>query len=212
MTAGQALAPGAALPPRAAPDDQPAGSTQGVGLWVFMGVATTLFTLFIVAYVMRMSERDAITLALPWQLWLSSAWLLAGSLLLQGAASRPAADSAAARRLLLAGGGCALAFIATQWWAWEALLGRQVSVHGNPAGSFFFLLTAMHVLHVAGGLAGWVVALRKLGAATATAAANHWRIALCARYWHFLFAVWLLLLATMRFITPELAALICGSR
>jgi len=186
-------------------------SAAGIGLWVFMGVATVLFSLFILAYVMRMSGSDAVAIALPWQLWLSSALLVAGSVALQGAsraANRPGSDAARTRGLLLAGGLCALAFLGMQLWAWSALLNAEVMPAGNPAGSFFYLLTALHGLHLAGGLAGWAWTARTPAADAAGAA---WRIALCARYWHFMLAVWLVLFAMLSGVTPEVARFICGT-
>jgi cytochrome c oxidase subunit 1 len=48
-----------------------------LGLWVFMGVVTALFTLFLAAYVMRMDSPDWQRIALPWQVWLSTAVLAA---------------------------------------------------------------------------------------------------------------------------------------
>lgn len=186
-------------------------SAAGIGLWVFMGVATSLFSLFLLAYLMRMSAADGAALALPWQAWLATALLLAGSGLLQWA-SGAARGTHAARTLplLRAGGACALGFLAAQLWAWQALLAAQVSPAGNPAASFFFLLTAMHGLHVAGGIAAWAWTLRALGPGAQDPAAWTWRVALLARYWHFLLAVWLALFAELGWLTPELARLICG--
>jgi cytochrome c oxidase subunit 3 len=187
------------------------GAVQSVGLWVFMGVATALFGLLITAYVLRMSERDAMVIALPWQLWLSTAWLAAGSVVLQVASSvqrRPALQTVVRLGPVLAAGGvCALAFLAVQWWGWLELLARQVTPVGNPAGSLFYLLTAMHGLHVMGGLVAWGVVLRRLGREDAVAA--HWRVALLARYWHFLLVVWGVLFATLAWVTPEVARIIC---
>ena len=74
-----------ASPLAAWPPDRRAAST-GTGLWAFMGVATALFTLFILAYAMRMDSGDWSPIAMPWQLWLSTALLVAGSLLLRRAA------------------------------------------------------------------------------------------------------------------------------
>lgn len=184
-------------------------SAASIGLWVFMGVATALFSLFILAYVMRMSGDDAVTIALPRQLWLSSALLVAGSVALQWAhrASR-GPDGRRARRLLLAGGLCALGFLGAQLWAWQALWSAQVMPAGNPAGSFFYLLTAMHGLHLAGGLVGWAWTARAAWPDPAKAA---WRIALCARYWHFMLVVWLVLFAMLGWVTPEVARFICGT-
>lgn len=80
---------------------------------------------------------------------------------------------------------------------------------GNPAASFFYLLTAMHGLHVIGGLVGWWVAARSVWR-QADPASVAWRITLCARYWHFLLVVWVVLFAAMALLTPELVRVICG--
>ncbi|HEX6704983.1 MAG TPA: cytochrome c oxidase subunit 3 [Albitalea sp.] len=181
------------------------GQAVGVGLWVFIGVATALFSLFLLAYLMRMTAADWWSLTLPWQLWVSTAWLVAGSLSLEwGSRSARRGRHDDARRWLLIGGACAAGFLAAQWWAWQALQGAGVTASGNPAGSFFYLLTAMHGLHVLGGLVAWVVTTR-----TDTADAP-WRIRLCARYWHFLLAVWVVLFAAIGLLTPEIARVICG--
>ena len=206
---GTVAGPGVASPRLSSPSRQTfTGSAQSIGLWVFIGVGSTLFTLFLVAYVMRMSEPDATAIGMPWQLWLSTAWLLAGSALMQRSGTLVGPDSRA-HALLIAAGLCALVFVAVQWWAWQAMLGQRVSFQGNPAGSFFYLLTALHALHVIGGLAAWAVAMRGLRTEGPEAV---WRVHLCARYWHFLLVVWLLLFAAMSLITPEIAGIICGTR
>lgn len=183
----------------------------GVGLWVFMGVAGALFSLFLTAYVMRMQSADWSPIAMPWQLWLSTALLAAGSATLQRAGTAARTGRAEqARRLLLAGGLCALLFMGGQLWAWQILQDARVALAGNPAASFFYLLTALHGLHVLGGLTGWagtMRAARRSGDAARVAR----RIALCARYWHFLLGVWLVLFATLGWLTPEVVAFICGT-
>lgn len=193
-------------------DDSPESRALGTGLWVFIGVASTLFALFLAAYAMRMDGAgDWSTLALPPQLWLSSALLLAGSLLLQraGAAAR-AARWTAARSLVLAGGVAAMAFIGAQLWAWQSLLAARVGLAGNPAASFFYLLTALHGLHVLGGLVAWASTMPAVLPRPADPARVARRIALCARYWHFLLAVWLVLFAALGWLTPDVVRFICG--
>lgn len=194
-------------PPRAA-THRNATAAVSVGLWVFMGVVTALFSLFIAAYVMRMNASDWSAIAMPRQLWLSTALLVAGSVCLQRAGG--ATQAARVRGLLLAGGACAVAFLGVQLWAWQALLSMHVGPAGNPAASFFYVLTALHGLHVAGGLVAWAVTAR--GAwRSADAARSAQRIALCARYWHFLLVLWLLLFATLGGLTPEVVRFICGT-
>jgi len=184
-------------------------NAASIGLWVFMGVVTALFSLFAMAYLIRMNNSDAVTLALPWQLWMSTALLVAGSVTLQRAsAAARRSDAMRTRALLLGGGLCAIAFLCVQLWAWRALLAAQVTPAGNPAGSFFYLLTAMHGLHVAGGLIAWAWVVHTF---RREAVDGGWRIALCARYWHFMLVVWLALFALLAWVTPEVARFICGT-
>ncbi|MET0348299.1 MAG: bb3-type cytochrome oxidase subunit III, partial [Rhizobacter sp.] len=77
-------------------------------VWVLLGVVTSLFGLFLTAYVMRLASPDATAIALPWQLWLSTALLVAGSVLLHRAARSPS------RTWLMAGGLCGVAVVAVQ--------------------------------------------------------------------------------------------------
>jgi len=181
------------------------------GLWVFIAVASTLFGLFLTAYVMRMDSADWSTIALPPQLWLSSGLLLAGSVLLQRAsAAARAARWPVAQTLLLVGGACAMAFIGVQLWAWQSLLAARVMLASNPAASFFYVLTALHGLHVLGGLIAWAATMPMVSQPSDDPAGVAQRVALCARYWHFLLAVWAVLFAVLGWLTPDVVRFICG--
>jgi len=188
-----------------------ASRALGTGLWVFIGVASTLFGLFLTAYVMRMDGADWSTIALPPQLWLSSGLLLAGSVLLQRAsAAAKGARWPAVQILLLAGGACAMAFIGVQLWAWQSLLAARVMLASNPAASFFYVLTALHGLHVLGGLIAWAATMPTVSQQPSDPAGVARRVALCARYWHFLLAVWVVLFAALGWLTPDVVRFICG--
>jgi cytochrome c oxidase subunit 3 len=169
---------------------------MSTGVWVLLAVITSLFALCLAAYVMRLASADATAIALPWQLWLSTGLLVLGSVMLQRAAR------GTSQRGLMAGGLCGVAFVAVQCWAWQALQADNVVLTGNPAASFFYLLTGLHALHAVGGLVAW-------GQVSGGQAGDR-RVALCARYWHFLLAVWLALFAAFRWITPDVARVICG--
>jgi len=182
-------------------------AAASVGLWAFMGMVTALFSLFIVAYAMRMDSPDWHAIALPWQVWLSTGLLAAGGFAMHRAARAARnGDMPRARQALRLGGLGAAAFVCSQLWAWNALLAINVTPAGNPSGSFFFLLTAMHGLHVLGGLVGWGIAASSRGSGGSFVT----RVTLCARYWHFLLAVWVVLLAALGWLTPEIVRFICG--
>lgn len=182
---------------------RPTESAASIGLWVLIGVSCTLFALFVAAYVMRMEGDDWSPLALPWQLALSTTLLAGTSAALQrcGHAWRHA-EPQTAQHWYRAAGVLALAFLAVQGWAWQSLLAQQVRPTGNPAASFFYLLTALHALHVVGGLVGWTWG----GRDTAR------RVSRVARWWHVLLGLWLLLYATLEGLTPALVQWICGTQ
>lgn len=202
------LPPSPMVPAAAEPDR---ARTTGTALWLFMGVATTFFLLFIVAYAMRMDAPDWSAIAMPQQLWLSTALLLVGSVFMQLAGSA-AADGRQAllRPMLVAGGAAAAGFVGSQLWGWQALIDQRVMLGGNPAASFFYVLTALHGLHVLGGLVAWSIAAQALSLPAKQLPAAAWRVQLCARYWHFLFAVWLALFTVLALLTPEIVRFICG--
>jgi len=165
-----------------------------LGLWVFMGVVTVLFTIIVSTYVTRMGFADWRPLPEPRLLWLNTGVLILSSVAMQWAqvaARRGRIDSL--RVGLLAGGVFAWAFLAGQLWAWQQLGASGYFLAINPANTFFYLITALHGLHLVGGLVAWGKTTVKV-----------WRgfevrlsVELCAVYWHFLLVVWLGLFVLM---------------
>ena len=175
-----------------------------IGLGVFLAVVGSLFALFISAYSMRMNMVDWRTLPMPRLLWFNTAVLVLSSVALQWAhvaARRNDIDGVIVG--LCAGGASAVTFLIGQLLAWRELSVAGYFLASNPANSFFYLITAVHGLHVMGGLVG-------LGRTTA----NVWRgaevsqvrlsVELCAIYWHFLLLVWLVLLGLLTGWTDNL--------
>lgn len=162
---------------------------EKVGLRAFFAVAGSLFMLFVVAYRLRMVYSDWVPLQDPDILWFSTGFLIVASVALQLASlamSRQREQQA--RYAFYVGGACTLLFVCCQLLAWEQLTSAGYLVSTNPASSFFYLLTAVHALHVIGGLVAWLRTAVRLHAADRAAA----RIAvdLCALYSHFLLLVW----------------------
>lgn len=164
-----------------------------IGLGVFIAVATSLFALSVSAYLMRREGADWRPLAQPMVLWLNTAMLVFASVFFQRATG--AARSEQAQRVgrdLLAGGAFTLAFLAGQFWAWMQLEAAGYYVTTNPANAFFYFLTALHALHLLGGL--WVWARTSLRVRRgATPQEVRMSVELCTVYWHFLLVIWIAL-------------------
>jgi cytochrome c oxidase subunit 3 len=164
---------------------------------VFLVVASALFVLFISAYSMRMSVVDWRALPVPRLLWLNTGVLALSSVALQWSYVAARRDDAEGVMIgLLAGGASAVIFLAGQLLAWQQLNAAGYFVASNPANSFFYLLTAVHGLHLTGGL----VALGRTSVKVwrgAEIADTRLSVELCAIYWHFLLLVWLVLLGLL---------------
>jgi len=167
------------------------------GLFVFMGVATALFSLFTVAYKMRMGMGGWTNLADPAILWTNTYILVAGSVSMH-LASRLAARGkmAAAKYAFIAAGVAGFLFLGGQYLAWQELNAAGFYAQANPANAFFYVLTGLHGLHLLGGLYAWGQALVK--ASTGSNAADiSASIKLCDYYWGYLLLLWLAMFAML---------------
>lgn len=167
--------------------------TAKLGLRVFLVVATVVFSLTIVTYADRMLVADWRALPLPWVLWVNTALLVLSSVAFQWA--RVSADRGRIDDLragLFAAGILALAFLVGQLTAWQQLVDLGYFAASNPANAFFYLMTALHGLHLIGGLVAWAKTSAKLRRGVAL---NRLRLSveLCTTYWHFLLVIWLVL-------------------
>ena len=170
-----------------------------VGLGVFLAVATSLFALTISAYFMRMEGVDWKPVALPGVLWFNTATLILGSIYFQRARTAAKLERIDGVRLgLLGGGAFTFVFLAGQLWAWQQLGAAGYFLSTNPANAFFYLLTALHGLHLLGGLWVWGKAAAKVQHGV-KAQEVRLSVELCTIYWHFLLAVWLVLFGLLLF-------------
>jgi cytochrome c oxidase subunit 3 len=165
-----------------------------VGLWVFLAVAGALLTLFVSAYLMRMHmSHDWRTLPTPWILWFNTVLLALSSFGLHRAQMAARIGWREGIGLgLVAAGLSAVAFLAGQYVAWLQVMEEGFLLATNPSSSFFYLITAVHGLHLAGGM----VALGRTGLRAwrgAELAQLRLSVELCATYWHFLLVAWLVL-------------------
>ena len=173
--------------------------TATFGLRLLLGVITVLFTLLVVAYVDRMALADWRPLPEPWLLWLNTAMLILSSVALQWA--RVSADRGQIDGLrfgLFAGGSFAFAFLAGQLLAWRQLAALGYFAATNPANAFFYLITALHAVHLLGGLVAWGRTTAKVRRCSEVVQVRL-SVELCAVYWHFLLIVWLVLFALLLF-------------
>lgn len=176
-------------------------------LWLFLAVATSLFALFVSAYAMRIHFLDWSPIPEPRLLAWNTGLLIVASLAMQWtvlAARRGQIESVRTGLSLV--GVLTLAFLAGQLVVWRQLSDAGFFLATSAATGFFYLLTAVHGLHVLGGLVAWGRSLVRAWRG-APPARLQLGVEMCAIYWHFLLAVWLVLFAVL--VSPVLGLAIC---
>ena len=168
-----------------------------VGLGIFLCVVTSFFGLFISAYFTRMAVPDWTPLPEPGLLWVNTVMLVFGSVAFQWAHVGAGRDRIAAVKAgLMAAGIFSVAFLGGQLWVWQQLIDMGYFMVSNPANSFFYLFTALHGLHLLGGLWVWGKTTVKAWQGK-TVSSVSLSVELCTLYWHFLLLVWLILFALL---------------
>jgi len=175
-------------------------SKYKLGLRTIMVVSTIIFSLFIVSYSDRMLVHDWRSMPEPWLLWLNTGVLLLSSFVFHF--TKLAADrnqNEKARNGLYFVGFLAYSFLIGQLLVWYQLMSSGYYGTTNVANAFFYLFTALHGLHLIGGLYFWGRTTAKFLNKSSKAEDTKHSIELCAIYWHFLLAVWVVLFGLMLF-------------
>ena len=86
----------------------------------------------------------------------------------------------------------ALAFVIGQIKAWGQLVEGGFHFVGNPASSFIYVFTGLHILHLVGAIVFLLIVLRK-AFSYQVHSKSMVRIEMCTTFWHFLGGLWLYL-------------------
>lgn len=162
-----------------------------LGVWIALAPIGMLFLAFGSAYVVRRGlGQEWIPVALPLLVWVNTAVLVASSITLEAgrrAARRQRGDGPWVVGTFLLG----VAFLAGQVLAWLQLTAEGIGLATTAYGSFFYVLTAAHGLHLllgvgaVGAAAAWPRGRDPRGVSRADA------VRLAAIYWHFMTLVWI---------------------
>jgi cytochrome c oxidase subunit III len=168
------------------------------GVWVGLAAITMTVAAFTSALLVRQgAASDWQHFTLPSILYVNTLLLLASSVTLEIARRRIAAFMADTSRRAAVPAGWLYAtllfgvlFVTGQYEAWLQLRSQGLFLPTNPSSSFFYVFTAVHGLHVLGGLGGLIAVIgkfkKKVLQRSTLDATSH--------YWHFMGMLWLYLL------------------
>lgn len=172
-------------------------------IWVAIVSMVMVFAGLTSAYYVRMQAGDWLHFDMPQLFYVSTAIIIFSSVtmnwVLASAKKNDFKNMKIASSITLVLG---IAFIFCQFKAWGVLYAQKVVFAGsysNPAGSFLYILTGLHMAHlVAGILALSVVWVKALGKRYNSE--DHYGIKVCAIFWHFLDALWIFLFLFLLFV------------
>jgi cytochrome c oxidase subunit 3 len=157
------------------------------------------FAAFTSALIVRRGSPDWQPIALPRILFLNTGVLVASSITLEIARRKISGfirgqgiSRSQAMQWLLATFGLGLLFVAGQYVAWLRLRAEGLYLATNPNSSFFYLLTAVHAIHVLGGLSGLLAVVWRLSRKAPTLRKS--TLDATSYYWHFMGILWIYLL------------------
>jgi len=173
------------------------------GIWVAFATIAMMFAALTSALVVRQGTgNDWQYILLPRILFFNTAVLIASSCTLEVARRRVAAYM----RVQSVSRGPAswwlgitlflgVIFVAGQWMAWMQLRAAGLFLPTNPNSSFFYVLTALHAIHVAGGMCGLLRVIYLLRRPVPSLQKS--TMDATSYYWHFMGLLWVYLLVLM---------------
>jgi len=162
-------------------------------LWLFLVTVLMIFAALTSAYIVRQAEGNWLEYELPEIFWVTSGIVLLSSVSMQVAYFAAKRDNFIGLRIamvftVLLG----FAFLVGQWYSWVALVDREVFFVGNPAGSFLYVFTGLHALHLISGVIFLIIVLISTFRYKVHSQALN-TLEMATTYWHFGGGLWLYL-------------------
>jgi cytochrome c oxidase subunit 3 len=167
--------------------------------WIFMVSIVMIFAALTSAYIVRQAEGDWDLFELPKLFLASTIVILASSATMHWAVVSARRNQLETIKLAL---GITLllgfAFLIMQWYGWLELVNIKVFLVGNPSGSFVYIISGLHGLHIVGALV-YVLVVLWSAYQYRIHSKNMSRLEMCAVFWHFLDGLWVYLYLFLSF-------------
>lgn len=171
---------------------------------VWLGIASSvlLFTVLLAAYIIRRSAADWTDVRLPNVFLISTIAIVLSSLTLHNANQAFRHERFDSYRTNM---GTTLVlgtlFIVLQAWGWRQMIRSGIGLTGNPSGSFVYIISGVHLLHILIGLIFIVIALIEAlrrrpyidSFVYSVNPPNQLKLRLLTLYWHFVDVLWIVL-------------------
>jgi len=181
---------------------QPPVSNAQLGVLIFIAFEAMIFVGLLASYwVLRSAsfawpppDMPRLPLAVT---WVNTAILLfSGFTMWRSVVAIRAGDHNALRSALLATAVLGTVFLVVQGSEWVRLIQQGLTLSSSSFGSIFYTMIGLHGLHVVGAVV-WLLAVLVVTQRRHYTARRHAGVILCAMYWYFVCALWVVLFATV---------------
>jgi len=163
------------------------------GMWLFMASVMMLFMSLTSAYIVRQAEGNWVFFELPSLLYVTSVIIVLSSISMQLGYVWAKRDNAVTTKImLLITSALGIAFLVGQFFGWKQLVENSIYLVGNPSGSFLYILTGLHGLHIISAVIFLLIMLNASFKGKVHSG-NMIKMEMCTTYWHFLGGLWLYL-------------------
>lgn len=162
-------------------------------LWLFIVSVVMIFASLTSAYIVRQAEGNWLEFELPQIFWYGSAVIILSSITLHWAYLSAKKDDLNNLKIgMITTSILGVVFLVMQWYSWVNLVDKDVYFVGNPSGSFLYVFTGLHALHLISGVIFLLFVLfSSLKYQVHSREMN--AMEMCVTYWHFLAGLWLYL-------------------
>ena len=163
------------------------------GMWLFMARVMMLFMSLTSAYIVRQAEGNWVFFELPSLFYITSVIIVLSSITMQAGYVWAKRDNASMTKImLLITSVFGIAFLVGQFFGWKQLVSNSIYLVGNPSGSFLYILTGLHGLHIISAIVFLLIMLNASFTGKVHSG-NMTKMEMCTTYWHFLGGLWLYL-------------------
>jgi cytochrome c oxidase subunit III len=177
-------------------------NSQLFSLWVGMASIVMLFGAFTSAYLVRQGAGNWLQFTIPYHFYVSTTLVVLSSIALHiGYNAYKRKEMMKYKNLLLVSTLLGIGFVVFQYLGWVNMFAQGVDLKANVGGSFFYLITGTHAMHVLGGITVLLISSLNAWSAPITyTESRRNRIEMCLHFWHFLGGLWIYLLIFLNII------------
>lgn len=162
-------------------------------VWLFIISIVMLFASQTSAYLVKRAEGDWTEFEVPVIFWYSTIVLFISSVTMHFSVKAARNDNQTLlKSLVFTTFILGLAFLGMQYLGWQDLQAQGIYMKGNPSGSFFYVFTGLHGVHIILGL-GILIGTLVMTLRNKINSKNTLLAELCATSWHFLDILWIYL-------------------